>query len=54
MSTGVSAQSGQEKGQPQHDQAHHKRYLAIFMPFLTSERIRREGGGAARRVAAAR
>jgi len=44
MSTGVSAQSGQEKGQPQHDQAHHKRYLAIFLPFLVSERIRREGG----------
>ena len=44
---------GKEKGQPQHDQAHHKRYLAIFLPFLVSERIRREGG-LRERVAAAR
>ena len=43
MSTGVSAQSGRERGQPHHDQAHHRRYLAIFLPFLTSERIKREG-----------
>lgn len=43
MSTGVSAQSGQERQKPHHDQAHHKRYLAIFLPFLVSERIRREG-----------